>query len=140
MSSIGDLRTGLAANIATISGLRVSSWMPDNVNPPVAVVAPPTIRYDQTMGAGVHGVDEYTFTVQVFVNRDNPRTAQDLLDSYCAALGPSSVKAAIESDRTLSGAALDLRVTDCQGVTPVVFEDGQVYLTATWSVFIIANR
>jgi hypothetical protein len=140
VSGIGDIRNGLAANLATISGLRVSSWLPDNVNPPMAVIAPTTIKYDQTMGANAHGVDEYTFTVQLFVNRDNTRTAQSLLDSYCAALGSSSVKAALETDRTLSGAALDLRVTDCQGVTPTVFEDGQVYLTATWSVFIIANR
>lgn len=140
MSGIGDIRDGLAANLATIPGLRVSAWLPDSVNPPHAVIAPPTIRYDQTMGANVHGVDEYTFTVQLFVNRDNPRTAQSLLDSYCAPLGASSVKAALESERSLSGAALDLRVTDCQGISPVVFEDGQVYLTATWSVFVIANR
>lgn len=140
MSGIGDLREGMAKNLATIPRLRVSSWLPDNVNPPHVVIAPPSIRYDQTMGANAHGVDEYTFTVQLFVTRDNTRTAQNLLDSYCAATGAASVKAAIESDRTLGGAALDLRVTDCQGVTPTVFEDGQVYLTATWSVFVIANR
>jgi len=140
MSSIGDIRDGLAANLATIRGLRVSSWLPDSINPPHVVIAPPTIKYDQTMGANVHGVDEYTFTIRVFVNRDVTRVAQNLLDSYCAATGEQSIKAAIESDRTLGSAALDLRVTDCLGVSPQVFEDGQVYLTATWSVFIIANR
>lgn len=140
MSGIGDIRDGLAANLATIPGLRVSAWLPDNITPPMAVIAPPTIKYDQTMGANVHGLDEYTFTVSLLVNRDNPRTSQSLLDAYCSAVGTNSIKAAIESDRTLDGAAMDLRVTECLGVSPTVLDDGQVYLTAAWSVFVLANQ
>ncbi len=51
-------------------------------------------------------------------------TGQDKLDAYLAGSGASSIKAAIEADRTLSGAVNTLRVTgaeagtyDSQGVT-----------------------
>ena len=130
------MRQGLADNLATISGLRVSYFIPDNPNPPQAIVAPPTIRYDQSFG---RGLDEYSFQVIVFATRADERTGQDLIDSYCAPIGAGSVKAAIESDRTLGGLVADLRVTDMTGVSPTTFADGQVYLTATWSVTVFAQ-
>lgn len=130
------MRQGLADNLATISGLRVSYFIPDNPNPPQAIVAPPTIRYDQSFG---RGLDEYSFQVIVFATRADERTGQDLIDSYCAPIGAGSVKAAIESDRTLGGLVADLRVTDMTGVSPTTFADGQVYLTATWAVQVFAQ-
>lgn len=130
------MRQALANNIATISGLRVSYFIPDNPNPPQAIVAPPTIRYDQSFG---RGLDEYSFQVIVFATRADERTGQDLIDSYCAPVGAGSIKAAIESDRTLGGLVADLRVTDMTGVSPTTFADGQVYLTATWAVTVYAQ-
>ena len=38
MASISELRDGLAANLRTISGLRVSAEIPEGVNPPNAIV------------------------------------------------------------------------------------------------------
>ena len=130
------MRQGLADNLATISGLRVSYFIPHNPNPPQAIVAPPTIRYDQSFG---RGLDEYSFQVIVFATRADERTGQDLIDSYCAPIGAGSVKAAIESDRTLGGLVADLRVTDMTGVSPTTFADGQVYLSATWAVQVFAQ-
>lgn len=130
------MRQAIAANIATISGLRVSYFIPDNPNPPVAVVAPPTIKYDQSFG---RGLDEYSFQVIVLATRADERIGQELIDSYCAPAGAGSVKAAIESDRTLGGLVADLRVTDMTGVSPTTLADGQVYLSATWAVTVFAQ-
>ena len=37
MSTFSEIRTGLAANLATITGLRTYSYIPDIINPPVAI-------------------------------------------------------------------------------------------------------
>ena len=130
------MRQAIAANLATISGLRVSYYILDNPNPPVAVVAPPTIKYDQTFG---RGLDEYSFQLIVLVTRADERIGQELIDTYCAPVGAGSVKAAIESDRTLGGLVADLRVTDMTGVSPTTLADGQVYLSATGAVQVFAQ-
>jgi hypothetical protein len=45
VASIAELRTGIATNLATISGLRTGSTIPDNVNPPFAIIAPASVDY-----------------------------------------------------------------------------------------------
>jgi hypothetical protein len=134
--SITGMRQAIANNIANnISGIRVSYYIPDNPNPPQAIVTPPTIRYDQSFG---RGIDEYSFQVIVLATRADERTGQELIDTYCAPIGTGSIKDAIESDKTLGGLVADLRVTDMTGVTPTTLADGQVYLTATWSVTVFS--
>lgn len=108
MASIADIRDGIAENIATITGLRTTTTVPDNPQPPVAVIQPSSINYDR---AFARGLDEYNFVVTVIVGRASERQAQRLLDLYCGGTGSSSVKTAIESNRTLSGLIQDLRVT-----------------------------
>lgn len=108
MATIAQMRTGIATNLATISGLRTTETIPDNPQPPVAVIAPTSIEYDLTFA---RGLDQYNFTVTVVVARASERQAQRLLDAFCAGSGASSVKTAIESNRTLSGLVQDLRVT-----------------------------
>jgi len=135
MTTITDIRTGLAANVGTINGLRTSATVPDQINPPVAVVMPSRISYDR---AYHRGLDEYEFTVTVFVGRAEERVAQNLLDGYCNPTGTSSVKTAIEGDRTLGGAVSDLRVTEMRGITPVLVGD-TTYLTAEFVVSVFAQ-
>lgn len=125
------MRQAIAANLATISGLRVSYFIPDNPNPPIAVVTPPSIKYEQSFG---RGLNQYSFQVALLATRADERTGQDLIDSYCEPTGSMSVRAAIESDRTLGGLVDDLHVSDMNGVSPTTLADGQVYLTATWTV------
>lgn len=130
-TTVATLRAGLAANLATITGLRVSAYVPDLIEPPMAVVNAPTIRYDT---AFQRGSDEYTFTVDVYVGRQVVKNAQKLLDAY---IDPSSVKAALETDRTLGGAAMDSRVT---GMTSYRAEDvGETpLLAASFEVMVVA--
>ena len=135
MTTLSTMRLGIAANLGTINGLRTSSYVPDQINPPVAVVMPSSISYDRAMH---RGLDEYAFTVTVLVGRADERTAQTLLDDYCNPTGSSSVKTAIESDRTLGGAAKDCRVTDMRGISPVLIGD-TTYLTAEFVVSVYAQ-
>jgi len=109
MASISTLRTGIKNNLATITGLRTSSFQPDTINPPIAIVFPVSVNYDETFN---RGMQTYTFAVQVIVGRVSERTGQNSLDAFCASTGASSIKLAIESDKTLGGNAFDLRVTD----------------------------
>jgi hypothetical protein len=131
--SLATIRAGLAANIATISGLRVSAEIPDNPSPPVAVIMLQSVNYDLAMHKGA---TTYNFQVTVLVGRVAEREAQRRLDQYITP-GTSSVKDAIESDRTLGGSAFDCRVTDMSDISNVVLE--QTYLSATFSVQVLAS-
>lgn len=134
MATVTELRTGLATRLATISGLRTSATIPDQINPPMAVVSIDTIVYDEAFS---RGLDEYQFTVTLFVGRVAERSAQNNLDAYLAPTGSGSVKTAIEGDRTLGGKAQTLRVTDMLGVSPTTV--GEVsYLTAQFAVTVYA--
>lgn len=132
--SVSGMRTRLAVNLSTISGLRTSDYVPDDPKPPVAVVMPPTIKYDLAMG---RGLDEYEFIVTVIVGKQSERAAQRLLDSLCAPTGAGSVKTAIESDRFLAGNSNDLRVTEMRRISSLII-DQITYLAAEFTVQVYA--
>ena len=132
--TISELRSGIATNLATISGLRTSSTVPDNPNPPIALVEPMTVQFDTAMG---RSLDQYNFKVTVIVGRASERTSQNSLDAYCSGSGASSVKRAIESDRTLGGKANDLRVTGLSSYGSITIAD-VTYLAAEFAVVVYA--
>jgi hypothetical protein len=135
MASITELRAGIKTNLATINGLRVSDYQPDSINPPVAIVFPVSLNYDETFH---RGMQTYTFAVQVIVGRVSERTGQSTIDSYCSSTGTNSIKLAIESDKTLAGKAFDLRVTDMRNYGELLV--GEVnYLSAEFVVLCYAD-
>lgn len=135
MATLSAMRTGIATNLATISGLRTAATMPDQPNPPIAVVMPQSVSYDTAFG---RGLDTYEFAVLVVVGRVDERTAQNLLDGYCNPTGATSIKTAIESDRTLGGEVQDLRVTDMRNYSSIPV--GEVtYLAAEFVVSVFAT-
>ena len=135
MASITNLRTAIATNLATISGLRTSAEMPDNPNPPIALVRPVTVEYNQAMAKGL---TKYSFNVLVIVGRADERTAQRSLDAFCSSTGASSVKLAVESDKTLGANAFDTRVTEMRNYTPIQLNEG-TYLAAEFAVDVFAD-
>lgn len=135
MASISSIRNGIATNLATISGLRTSAWIPDQINPPIAVVKPDTISFDTAFG---RGLDTMEFSVLVIVGRVDERSAQSRLDAYCETTGASSIKAAIESDRDLGGACSDLRVSEMRNYTSLNVGD-VTYLVAEFAVQVFAQ-
>jgi hypothetical protein len=138
MASIAALRTGIATNLGTISGLRTSAtgFVPDNVNPPYAIVAPTTVDYHKSFSSG--GLNTYNFTVTVVVGRVSERTSQASLDAYCSPTGASSIKVAVESDRTLSGNAYDCVVTGMRNYGSITIAEN-TYLAAEFDLVVQAN-
>jgi len=131
--SIQSIRSGIATNLGTISGLRTSVDVPDQINVPMAVVQLDNISYDQAYGGGL---TQYNFTVTLFVSRASDRTAQRKLDDY--AFTTDGVKTAIESDKTLGGNAFDVRVVDMSNIGTVSL--GEVsYLSADFSINVFAE-
>jgi hypothetical protein len=124
------MRDGIAANLATISGLRTSAELPDNPSPPIAVVQLRSVEYDQ---AFQRGLAVYTFLVTVIVGRSAEREAQRKLNDYCDNSGSSSVKLAIESDKTLGGSAFDCRVVSMDNIGNLQLSDA-TYLAAEFTI------
>ena len=127
--AIAEIRAGLAANIATISGLRVYAEVPDNPSPPVAVISLNNITYDLDFK---RGMSVYNFTVMIIVSRVAERDAQQKLDVY-AGNGSSSIKTAVQSDRTLGGSAFDCRLSEMSTVGSVTIGEA-TYLAADFAV------
>jgi hypothetical protein len=135
MASITDLRAGLATRLGTITGLRTTTETPDTISPPVAIINVANVNYDRTFA---RGLDEYNFVITVIVGRVGERSAQRLLDSYVSPVAPSSVKLAIELDRTLGGKCDTLRVTDMRNYGSLVI--GEItYLAAEFNVVVFAQ-
>lgn len=135
MASISDIRTGLATRLATITGLRNSATIPDNPNPPIAIVMPSTISYDDTFH---RGLQIYTFNILVIVGRVDERTAQNNLDAYASSTGTASIKLAVEGDKTLGGKVYDTRVSEMRNYGQLAV--GEVtYLTAEFTVLCYAD-
>ena len=132
MSSLVELREGLAARMATISGLRTSATVPDAPRPPIAIVMPERVVYDLNAN---RGADTFFFTIMVIVGRADDRAAQNGLDSFI--VGPTSIKAAIEADRTLGGMANTCRVTEMGNYSSMNVGD-TLYLAASFTVEVVA--
>lgn len=135
MADIQQLRSALATNLATISGLRTSVDIPDNPNPPIAIVQLMRAEYHQDFR---NGMTEYTFAVQVLVGRVDDRSAQRNLDAYCSSDSASSIKSAIESNRTLGGYAYDCVVTEMSSYGAILVND-TTYLAAEFAVRVLAS-
>lgn len=114
MATLTEIRQGLAARCATISGLRTVATMPEQPQPPVAIVQPETVEYDLN---AKNGLTRYNMIVTVVVARADARSAQNQVDAYVAPTGTSSIKAAIEGDRTLGGKVNTCRVVSVSNYT-----------------------
>jgi len=133
--TISALREAIATNLSGIQGLHTLAFVPDNPTPPLACVLPMKIDFDSSFG---RGMDEYTFKVVVIAARASERSAQSTLDGYCNPSGATSIKAALQSDKTLGGNAFDLRVTELSDYGPLSIGETQ-YMAATFNVTVIAG-
>jgi hypothetical protein len=106
-----EVRDGLKKNLQEIDGLRVYDLVPDNPQPPSAIIGQLDLTFDLN---NARGLDQANIDVLVIVQRFSERTGQEKLDKYLSGTGDYSIKAAIESDKTLDGAVDTLRVTSAQ--------------------------
>lgn len=133
--SIAAIRDGLATNLRKVPGLRSVPELPDNPNPPIALVQLVQIEYDQ---AFQKGLVQYEFNIMVIVGRAAERIAQRKLDEYALDSGEQSIKAAIESDKQLNGAAYDVRVERMTNISSIQLGDA-TYLVAEFFVTVLAS-
>lgn len=106
-----QVRDGLKTRLQTISGLRVHDTIPENPQPPAAIVGQLDLNFDID---NARGLDLATIEIYVLVQRMDVRSGQDKLDAYLAGSGAGSIKAAIEGDKTLGGACSTLRVLSAE--------------------------
>ncbi len=115
------VRANLKTALSTISGLRVLDTIPDSANIPtqgaLVVIGQLDMTFDFTLN---RGFDSANVSVLVIVGRMSETAAQNRLDAFLASSGTSSIKAAIEADKTLGGAVQTLRVTQATSGTITV--------------------
>jgi hypothetical protein len=129
------MRTALASNLGTISGIRTYADIPDNPMMPAAVVGLQSVSYNQAMA---RGLTEYNFVVTVIFGRVATSQAQRSMDQLIDDEGGRSIKTAIESDKTLDGNAFDVRVSEMTNIQSVTIGD-ITYLTADFAVIVYAD-
>lgn len=96
-----QMQTAIETRLKTISGLRTSPYISEQVNPPMAVVGVPDIpSYHKAFH---HGLQELDFTVILCISKASDRFGQLNLGEYADIAGDLSIHAAIEADKTLGG-------------------------------------
>lgn len=122
--------TGLKNRLATISGLRAFDYQPDNFQPPLGFPLINSITYH---GAMQGGNVVYECTIMLVIGRFSDRLSQNLMDGYLAYSGATSVRAAVEADRTLGGVAGTLIVARSANVRGMTVGEAE-YISAEIAV------
>lgn len=131
--NLADVMDELGTALEGITGLRVSPFPADQVQPPAAVVGyPETITFDMTYG---RGVDSMQVPVYVLVGKAWDRTARDRLAVYCHGSGASSIKAVLEGGEHTAMSSVRVVSADFQVVTVASVD----YLAAVFSVDVFGS-
>ena len=121
-ATVSQVATGLANNLATISGLRTSAYQPEQLNPPFAFPTLNRIEYHRAFAGGDVVMD---WTVNVIVGRYVDRNSFAILDDYLSYSGVKSVRAAIEADKTLGGVCQTLVLPSGANITSLSSADAE---------------
>lgn len=113
---IAQIRLKVAAACRTaVDGtgvhLEASHYIAGPITPPFAYPAAADGNYDDTLDGAATAV----VTVRLLTSRAEDQSGQELLDAFLATTGPTSVKAAIESDAALNALVDDLQVSGWSG-------------------------
>jgi hypothetical protein len=121
-ATVSQVATGLANRLATISGLRSSAFQPEQLNPPFAFPTLNRIEYHKAFGGGDVVMD---WTVNVIVGRYVDRNAFTTLDGFLSYSGSTSIRAAIEGDKTLGGVCQTLVLPSGANITSLSSADAE---------------
>lgn len=134
--TILQIMQGLEARLATISGLRTTEFIKDQMTPPFAMVGVPEVTdYHQTYNSGYLTLSP---RIYVFTSAAVDRIGQAALAGYANPTGSTSVKAAVEAGPTLGGI-----VSQCvvKSFRPLGVEEIGVmgYYGGVWETTVIAE-
>ncbi len=132
-ATISECAAGLKNQLRRIEGLRVADNLPDQVNPPMAVMSISDVTFHRAFSGGD---PVYQFVVTLIVARASERVAQDRLDAFTSFDGPQSVRAAIEADQSLGGAAQTCVVDRAGNIQTVTLADNVNYLAVDFTVIV----
>jgi hypothetical protein len=108
VADLADIRDGIRANIAAkFPDVQCTGYNITNALAPAFEVELDRIIYDRAMS---RGLDEWFFTIRGFAASGTDKASQIKLDPWLSSTGAESVKAALESDRTLGGKVSDAHV------------------------------
>lgn len=124
------LRDGIADALKTLTGLSVSMYRPNVIQPPHAVISLASGSYDSTMS---RGADDLSLQVLVYVTRADDADGLDLLDDYIAGHGTKSIKTLLEDTSKTALTTAMVRVRGYE-VGTASSPDGSEYLAATFDV------
>jgi hypothetical protein len=112
VSQLGDIRTRLAANGLTCTGIKEAyAKVPGSISSaPALMVRPVNLR----IGVTFEDVNTYLMAVRVVVPVGDLDDAQDTLDALLETSGAGSVIVALESDIDLNGEAHSVRVIEVE--------------------------
>jgi hypothetical protein len=142
VSSLAAIRAGLVTNLNTLKttyqDMQISPYVLSSPTPPMIWIKPTqgnVTEYHQTFQTIANPDAQFTWyiTVQAF-SAGVDQAAQIFLDEVLDTRGSHSVKAAIEADKTLAGAAEDLIVRRCSSYQEYQRVDGTLALGAEWIV------
>lgn len=129
-----EIQEGLAQALTAIPDLRVADHLPEQLNPPVAVIQIQSVTFHRAMRGGLSA---WEYVVTVIAGRMGERAAQRSLDNWMSWSGPWSVRAALETDQTLGGVCSTVKVSDMLAIRPVSLGDA-VYLSCEFNVTVNA--
>lgn len=124
-ATLVQIRAGLKANLAALTTAgEVKDYLLGNEVPPVVgVVGPDMTEYDQAMA---RGLDRWLIVVRALAGSPLDLAKQKRLDAWLAPSGGESIKAAIESDKTLGGIVQNARVVSSTGYREYTLDSGKV--------------
>lgn len=120
--TVSQVADGIKTRLQTITGLRVYNYQPEQLNPPVAYPSLNSVTYHKAFGGGLV---EMNWTILVIVGRYLDRVAHETLDGYLSYSGATSVRAAIEGDKTLGGVADTLILSDSTDISSLSSNDAE---------------
>ena len=129
---------GIKTALASITSLRV--FAPDEIPDaipelPALVILPPRISYHVTHDDKI-GLEFRALLL--FSKQDQPSALSAMLP-YLEITGSSSIKAAIEAERTLGGVADDVIVKTSSGSGYTTW-GGTVYLSSEFEIYVIGGN
>jgi hypothetical protein len=139
------IREGLAERLATVPGVRVEAFPPDQVNPGnaallVVAMGETYVDYHQAFAQGLAIVN---VILSPYLPMVSPRSAFASLDELLSS-GTGQTRSLIDAlmgtDRTLGGVCSDLVVDEASNVQALNVADGARYLTCDIAVRILVGR
>jgi len=121
-ATIATVASGLQTRLATITGLRAFASQPDQISPPVGYPVLNSVNYHRAYGGGLVSVE---WSIYIIVGRYTDARAYVALDGFLSTSGASSVRAAIEADKTLNGTVQTLILSSATSIMPQTQGDAE---------------